>query len=853
MASKAYEIASSSEWQLLPFLCYHIYESDLLLTAIVLAHLLLAWLLFLSFRKIEDEFLLVPNEIDPADDDFENFSIGAHLFMFIGLAGAVLSVIRTYYSWEVTMDVGLVLTVVALGLFLGFFVGRDPDNGGLRPLVIALEDACLALWQWILWPLTSLWDRIGTSARETAALRVQLVEANTTIQGHVGRADETAALRVELAEEIAIYQQVLSIIAKETAALEVQLEDANKKTKKLQDVVANRYRGDDDSDGSDHDPPGSPSGPSGGRPGGTEWAGTDFDSDTSSESDNESGNGDPPGPSDPFPSATGSNTNGGAGHCGTSGPDVPDVPDAGSGTNVESPKDKKEKEKKEREEKKLKEEKEEKEKNDEQRRKEEQRKIDEQRKMDEQKKKVEKERKELRGREKHEEKEKKDEQNKKEMKQKEEREKKERERKERERKESEEEEKKTQAQKDAGVTWSHFNNGETNRAVLIQSAPSRHAVVNPMEDIPGRGRLMFLSEADRIAANRRGHTTPHAVSMAHRRGRLAAGTATNSAPIVVFMPDPETLNPIEPHGPGAWRFLTSAGETSDRGRAASQFGGTRGLPVGPSARHINQLRQLFERNLRPDLTAQIDIVWVPGDEDVEDDIHPVLDVCDYEEEEVPEVRPAVPEVRPAVPEVRPAIPQVRPAIPQVSSAGPESAPLKGVDDMRAAKDDASKTVKQQPIVKPEPETNLPTDADPAAKKGSSKTVGKQPAVQLEPGTHLPTAAESATKKDVGETVKPQSTPESPQTVNTKLPTDLGPGSQRKNDSATEPKKDGKSSATTGKDPSSMDYYSRGRHNRALKLEVLKKNSTWIPHDTPQGEQSAQPTGGRQPGPAAEVD
>jgi hypothetical protein len=462
MASKAYEIASSSEWQLLPFLCYHIYESDLLLTAIVLAHLLLAWLLFLLFRKIEDEFLLVPNEIDPADDDFENFSIGAHLFMFIGLAGAVLSVIRTYYSWEVTMDVGLVLTVVALGLFLGFFVGRDPDNGGLHPLVIALEDACLALWQWILWPLTSLWDRIGTSARETAALRVQLVEANTTIQGHVGRADETAALRVELAEEIAIYQQVLSIIAKETAALEVQLEDANKKTKKLQDVVAYHYRGDDDSDGSDHDSPGSPSGPSGGRPGGTEWAGTDFDSDTSSESDNESGNGDPPGPSDPFPSATGSNTNGGAGHCGTSGPDVPDVPDAGSGTNVESPKDKKQKEKKEREEKKLKEEKEEKEKNDEQRRKEEQRKIDEQRKMDEQKKKVEKERKELRKREKHEEKEKKDEQKKKEMKQKEEREKKERERKERERKErerkererkeSEEEEKKTQAQKDAGVT-----------------------------------------------------------------------------------------------------------------------------------------------------------------------------------------------------------------------------------------------------------------------------------------------------------------------------------------------------------------------------------------------------------------
>jgi hypothetical protein len=362
MASKAYEIASSSEWQLLPFLCYYMYELDLLLTAIVLAHLLLAWLLFLLFRKIEDEFLLVPNEIDPADDDFEHFPIGAHLFMFIGLAGAVLSVIRSYYSWQATMDVGLILTVVALGLFLGFFAGRDPDNGGLHPLVIALEDACLALWQWILWPLTSLWDRIGTSARETAALRVQLVEANTTIQTS---ASETEALRVELAEEIAIYQHVLSIIANETAALEVQLEDANARIKKLQD----HYRGDDDDDGSDHDPPGSPSGPSGGRPGGTNWASSDFDSDTSSESDNESGNGGPPGPRDPFPSVTGSNTNGGAGHCRTSGPDVPDVPDADSRTNVESPEDKKQKEKREREEKKLKEEKEGKEKNDEQRRK----------------------------------------------------------------------------------------------------------------------------------------------------------------------------------------------------------------------------------------------------------------------------------------------------------------------------------------------------------------------------------------------------------------------------------------------------------------------------------------------------
>ena len=174
----------------------------------------------------------------------------------------------------------------------------------------------------------------------------------------------------------------------------------------------------------------------------------------------------------------------------------------------------------------------------------------------------------------------------------------------------------------------------SSRDALIQAVVNQHAVVNPMEDIPGLGELTFLSEGDRLEAEGRGYASAHEVSMARRRGDLAVGTGTNAGPLVVFRPIAEMLNPRkQPQGPGAWRFLTSTGETSNAGLAAIQFGGSRGLPAYPSARQIRRLGEMFQEAGRTDLTRQIDIVWVPDAEDGEIAIDPFLEDAPESEEE----------------------------------------------------------------------------------------------------------------------------------------------------------------------------------------------------------------------------
>jgi hypothetical protein len=826
MVSKAYEFASVS--QLLLFLCYYFHESDLLLTAIVLGHLLLAWFLCLLLPEIEDEFQLLPDEIDPADDHFEHLPIGAHLFMSVGLAAAALFAIRTYYSWEAT---GLVLMIAVLGLLLGFFFGgRDPDNGGLHPLVIALEDACLALWRWILWPLASLWDRIGTSAGETAALRVQLAEANASIQELASTsASETKALRVKLETENANLQKLLDASVKETEALKVELAAAKKKIERLEDRFLDHYRR--RNDGSGHNAPGGPGGPD------------VSDINSHSDSDDESGNGGPRGArktfSPPvFDSPSRSESDGGddGGHSGT-GQDV---------VHVTLERERKEKEMKEREEK----EREEKErKGKERKEKERKEKV---RKDYEWKEKIRKE-KEMKEKERKE-------------KERKEKERKEKEEQKRKKKESEEQAKKKKDQKGPRFTYSDFNRGKTNRVVLIKSANNLHAVVNPMEDIPGLGDLMFLSAADRLEANRRGYATPRDVSMAHSSGELAVGTGTDASPIVVFRPDPATLNPTDqPHGPGAWRFLTSAGETSDRGRAASQLGGTRGLPWGPSARHIHLLRQLFWRNGRPNLAAHIDIVWVPGNEDVEDDIYPVLELEDYEEnDDVPgtsslhdqarDDSPAAPE--PTTEEVtkESTATHLEPSAASSSSnvkphhdapAEPKSTPLAGTNEWPAP-------VPLSAHEEAEPRNNLPISAVPVVPEAVKKIIASiKPSLHVEePRNAVPAGPQVGAPGAINESTPPSSS--SPDTKAAKLPINLDSASQRKNDPATDSQEDVKSSATAEKDPSSMNYYERHKHNRKSKLAGLKEKSTWIAHDNAQGKQIAQPTTERQPVPAAGV-
>jgi len=177
-----------------------------------------------------------------------------------------------------------------------------------------------------------------------------------------------------------------------------------------------------------------------------------------------------------------------------------------------------------------------------------------------------------------------------------------------------------------------FHQASQPRDSLIQNAIDRHAVINPMEDIPGQGRLAFLTDHDEDLAYADGYINgenaadPRLVNDARMRGDLAVGTGPNAGPIVVFWPNQNFRNPREePEGPGAWRFLTSDGPTSNRGFAAINFGGSHGLPTYPTASQIRRLGQLFIEDGRQDLTDMIDIVWVPGAQDDDPGDDPVLD------------------------------------------------------------------------------------------------------------------------------------------------------------------------------------------------------------------------------------
>jgi hypothetical protein len=185
------------------------------------------------------------------------------------------------------------------------------------------------------------------------------------------------------------------------------------------------------------------------------------------------------------------------------------------------------------------------------------------------------------------------------------------------------------------------------RDALIQDAIDHHAVINPLENVPGPGHLAFLTPGDALAAARLGYVNdehvadPHEVNLARTRGELAVGTGPNAGPIVVFWPDEDFRNPREqPEGPGVWRFLTSDGTGSNRGFAAINFGGSHGLPTYPTASQIRRLGQLFIEDGRQDLTDLIDIVWVPGEEDDELGDDPVLDgTVETAEEEVSPIAP----------------------------------------------------------------------------------------------------------------------------------------------------------------------------------------------------------------------
>lgn len=151
----------------------------------------------------------------------------------------------------------------------------------------------------------------------------------------------------------------------------------------------------------------------------------------------------------------------------------------------------------------------------------------------------------------------------------------------------------------------------------VEEAREHGGIVNPSRNIWGLGRLTFLDPTyDHQSAVELGFNTPNEVNNARMRGDLPHGFGTNAGPFVVFWPDRRFRNPIEqPQGHGTWRFLTEGGEDSDEGLAAINFGGSRDLPDHPTAEQIYRLRELFVSEGREDLTAEIDLVWIPGDMD----------------------------------------------------------------------------------------------------------------------------------------------------------------------------------------------------------------------------------------------
>lgn len=188
-----------------------------------------------------------------------------------------------------------------------------------------------------------------------------------------------------------------------------------------------------------------------------------------------------------------------------------------------------------------------------------------------------------------------------------------------------------------------------NRNAEVNAAFDAGGIVNPSQPISGLGTVEWLSDADQQQALEKGYDTPGAVLEARRNGRFAAGWGVNAGPLIVFWPQRRFRNPAtQPEGPGAWRFLTTGIAGSDEELARLSFGGSWGLPAQPSAELIFLLRQAFRQLGAPDATADIELVWIPGDEDDEEVTSRVTDTA-LAEAAAAEILASGPEQPPATP------------------------------------------------------------------------------------------------------------------------------------------------------------------------------------------------------------
>jgi hypothetical protein len=142
-------------------------------------------------------------------------------------------------------------------------------------------------------------------------------------------------------------------------------------------------------------------------------------------------------------------------------------------------------------------------------------------------------------------------------------------------------------------------------------------IINPTQMPAGVGHWEWLEETDRevAEANGFGHSFED-ITDARAAGALSLNVDRQDGPSVVWYPNPRYLNPSsQPAEPGHWAFLTSGSDgQSAEGWASLNLGLTAGMSNNPTASQIFRLRHQYRAQGRDDLTANIGLVWIPGEE-----------------------------------------------------------------------------------------------------------------------------------------------------------------------------------------------------------------------------------------------
>lgn len=148
-----------------------------------------------------------------------------------------------------------------------------------------------------------------------------------------------------------------------------------------------------------------------------------------------------------------------------------------------------------------------------------------------------------------------------------------------------------------------------------------------LDQIPhGLGHFSWLHEIDERVADALGYRTPDEIVEARQTGGLA-GMRDRDRPRVVWYPDRDFFQPQEqPTGQGYWEFFTVQGDSNARVQAALDWGNGPVFPdtSNPTAEDIWHLRQRYRDlvtrgMISQDPTNGIELVWIPGTPETDDD------------------------------------------------------------------------------------------------------------------------------------------------------------------------------------------------------------------------------------------